>query len=72
MAIVVILGLYFFTDWPIRGWTSVLAGVMFAILAQVLAASLAASFLLLSNRSTIGRIPVHELPVFVQERRRLA
>jgi hypothetical protein len=33
---------------------------------------LAASFLLLSSRSTIGRIPVHELPVFVQERRRLA
>jgi glycosyltransferase involved in cell wall biosynthesis len=71
-AIAVIIGLYLFTDWPIRGWTSILAGIMFVILVQVLAASLAASFLLLSSRSTIGRIPVHELPVFVQERRRLA
>jgi hypothetical protein len=72
LAIVVILCLYLFTDWPIRGWTSILAGVLFAILIQVLAASLAASFLLLSNRSTIARIPLHELPIFVQERRRLA
>jgi hypothetical protein len=72
LAILVIVGLYFFTDWPIRGWTSILAGVMLAILIQVLGASLGASFLLLSNRSIIGRIPVHELPIFVQERRRLA
>ncbi len=71
LAIVVILGLYLFTDWVVRGWTSILAGVMFAILIQVLAASLAASFLLLSNRSTIGRIPLHELPMFVRDRRRL-
>jgi polyisoprenyl-phosphate glycosyltransferase len=63
-----ILFLYFFTEWPIRGWTSILAGVMFAILIQVLGASAAASFLLLSNRSSIGRIPVHELPIFVRER----
>jgi hypothetical protein len=72
LAILLILGLYFFTDWPIRGWTSILAGVMLAILIQVLGASLGASFLLLSNRSTIGRIPLHELPIFVQERRHLA
>jgi polyisoprenyl-phosphate glycosyltransferase len=71
LAIVVILGLYLFTDWPIRGWTSILAGVMLAILVQVLAASLAACFLLLSNRSTIGRIPLHDLPLFVQDRRPL-
>lgn len=71
LAIVMILGLYLFTDWVVRGWTSILAGVMFAILIQVLAASLAASFLLLSNRSTIGRIPLRELPMFVRDRRRL-
>ena len=67
----VILGLYLFTDWAIRGWTSILAGVMFAIVIQILAASLAASFLLLSNRSNIGRIPLLELPIFVRDRRRL-
>jgi glycosyltransferase involved in cell wall biosynthesis len=67
-AILVIIALYFLSNWTIRGWTSILAGVMFAILVQVLAASLAASFLLLSNRSTIGRIPVHELPIFVRDR----
>jgi glycosyltransferase involved in cell wall biosynthesis len=63
-----ILFLYLFTEWPIRGWTSILAGVMFAILVQVLGASAAASFLLLSNRSSISRIPIHELPIFVRER----
>jgi hypothetical protein len=71
LSILVILSLYFFTDWVVRGWTSILAGVMFAILIQVLAASIAASFLLLSNRSTIGRIPLNELPVFVRDRCRL-
>lgn len=71
LAIMVILGLYLLTDWVVRGWTSILAGVMLVILIQVLAASLAASFLLLSNRSTISRIPMHELPIFVRDRRRL-
>jgi hypothetical protein len=68
LAIVVIVALYFLTDWPVRGWTSILAGVMLAILVQVLAASLASCFLLLSNRSMIGRIPLHDLPLFVQDR----
>jgi glycosyltransferase involved in cell wall biosynthesis len=72
LSIAVIIGLYLFSSWTVRGWTSILAGVMFAILMQVLAASLAASFLLLSNRSTISRIPLHELPVFVHDRHRLA
>lgn len=71
LSIAVILGLYLFSSWTVRGWTSILAGVMFAILVQVLAASLAASFLLLSNRSTISRIPLHELPIFVHDRQLL-
>jgi glycosyltransferase involved in cell wall biosynthesis len=63
--------LYVFTDWPIRGWTSILAGVLLAILLQVLFATVGASFLLLSNRSSIARSPLHELPIFVRERRTL-
>jgi hypothetical protein len=69
IAIAFVLFLYLFTDWPIRGWTSILGGVLLVILLQVLAASAAASFVLLSNRSSIGRSPVQELPVFVRERR---
>ncbi len=69
LVIVALLYLYFFTDWPIRGWTSILAGVLLTILLQVLFASVGASFLLLSNRSSIGRVPLAELPVFVRERR---
>ena len=69
LVIVALLYLYFFTDWPIRGWTSILAGVLLTILLQVLFASVGASFLLLSNRSSIARVPLAELPVFVRERR---
>jgi polyisoprenyl-phosphate glycosyltransferase len=71
IVILTLLFLYLFTDWPIRGWTSILAGVLFAILVQVLIACVGASFLLLSNRSSIARIPVHELPIFVRARREL-
>ena len=69
LVIVALLYLYLFTDWPIRGWTSILAGVLLTILLQVLFASVGASFLLLSNRSSIARVPLAELPVFVRERR---
>lgn len=71
LVIMGLLFLYFFTDWSIRGWTSILAGVLLAILLQVLFASVGASFLLLNNRSSIARIPLLELPVFVRERRGL-
>lgn len=71
LVIVALLYLYFFTDWPIRGWTSILAGVLLTILLQVLFAAVGASFLLLSNRSSIGRVPLIELPVFVRDRRAL-
>ena len=71
VVIAAILLLYFFTDWPVRGWTSILAGVMLAILLQVLFACVGASFLLLNNRSSIARVPLVELPVFVRERRAL-
>ena len=69
LVILALLYLYFFTDWPIRGWTSILAGVLLTILLQVLFAAVGASFLLLSNRSSIARVPLAELPVFVRERR---
>lgn len=71
LVIVALLYLYFFTDWPIRGWTSILAGVLLTILLQVLFAAVGASFLLLSNRSSIARVPLVELPVFVRDRRAL-
>jgi hypothetical protein len=69
--IAALLGLYLFTDWAIRGWTSILAGVLLAILLQVLFAAVGASFLLLNNRSSIARVPLIELPIFVRERREL-
>jgi glycosyltransferase involved in cell wall biosynthesis len=69
--IAALLFLYFFTDLAVRGWTSILAGVLFAILLQVLFASVGASFLLLNNRSSIARVPLVELPVFVRTRREL-
>jgi glycosyltransferase involved in cell wall biosynthesis len=69
--ILALLFLYFFTDLPVRGWTSILAGVLLAILLQVLLASVGASFVLLNNRSSIARVPLLELPVFVRERREL-
>lgn len=71
MVIVALVALYLFTDWPIRGWTSILTGVLLAILLQVLAAAVGASFLLLNNRSSIARVPLIELPIFVRERREL-
>jgi glycosyltransferase involved in cell wall biosynthesis len=71
VVIVALLSLYLFTDWAIRGWTSILAGVLLAILLQVLFASVGASFLLLNNRSSIARVPLVELPVFVRERREI-
>jgi glycosyltransferase involved in cell wall biosynthesis len=71
VVIAIIILLYFFSDWPIRGWTSILAGVLFAILLQVLVACIGASFILLNNRSSIARIPLLELPAFVRERRSL-
>lgn len=71
VVIAIIILLYFFSDWPIRGWTSILAGVLFAILLQVLVACIGASFILLNNRSSIARIPLLELPAFVRERRAL-
>ena len=69
--IVALVALYLFTDWPIRGWTSILAGVLLAILLQVLFAAIGASFLLLNNRSSIARVPLIELPIFVRERHEL-
>lgn len=69
IVIVSLVLLWVLTDVPIRGWTSISAGVLLVILLQVLFASVGASFLLLSNRSSIGRVPVVELPVFVRERR---
>jgi glycosyltransferase involved in cell wall biosynthesis len=71
VVIVALVALYLFTDWAVRGWTSILAGVLLAILLQVLFASVGASFLLLNNRSSIARVPLIELPVFVRERREL-
>lgn len=71
VVIATIILLYFFSDWPIRGWTSILAGVLFAILLQVLFACVGASFILLNNRSSIARTPLLELPIFVRERRGL-
>lgn len=71
VVIMSLLFLYFFTDWSIRGWTSILSGVLLAILLQVLFAAVGASFLLLNSRSSIARIPLLELPVFIRERRGL-
>ena len=45
LIILVILALYFFTDLAIRGWTSILGGVLLTILLQVLFASVGAAFL---------------------------
>lgn len=69
LVIVGLVMLWLLTDLPIRGWTSISAGVLLVILLQVLFATVGASFLLLNNRSTIARVPVLELPMFVRERR---
>jgi polyisoprenyl-phosphate glycosyltransferase len=57
----------FFTSWAIPGWATVAAGTLAVIMIQFTATAISFIFVVLSNRTNLGFLPVRDYANFIEE-----